>query len=402
MDVDLAGEARGPLSGIRVLDLATVVSGPLCGQILGDLGADVVKLEAPGGDSARVMGQPIKEGISPLFHHCNRNKRSIGIDLKSEAGRAVARRLAASSDVLIENFRPGVAERLGLGYESIRADNPGLVYVAINGFGPDGPRRDEPAYDTVIQGLTGFMPAQGGDDPPRLIQSIAADKVTALTAAYATMAALFARERGAEQLGQRVDVPMLDAFAAFLMPDVMAGKTCPDEPEAPSLNIHRTWATADGYVVMMIVEDRQFFGLCRALEREDLIDDPRCVNLLQRLIHVDELFAILAEELVKWPTAEILKRTRDFGAPVAPVNDIDAFLTDPQVEHNRTVFELDHDPALGRMRHVRAPARFERTPATLRRVAPRKGEHTREILLAADFTDSEIDALLQQGAVVSG
>jgi len=399
MDTELGGKARGPLTDIRVLDLSTVVSGPLCGQILGDLGADVIKLEAPGGDSARVMGFPIREGISPLFHHCNRNKRSIGVDLKSESGQSIARRLAVSSDVMIENFRPGVADRLGLGYESLVADNPGLVYVAINGFGPDGPRCDEPAYDTVIQGLTGFMPIQGGEGAPRLIQSIAADKVTALTAAYATIAALFARQRGSS--GQRVDVPMLDAFAAFLMPDIMAGKTCPDGPAIPPLDIHRTWATADGHVVMMLVEDRQFFGLCRALEFEELIDDPRCASLKERIVHARELFAILDEELVKWPTDRILERAHECGVPIAPVNDVEAFLADPQVEYNGTVFEVDGDPALGRMRHLRSPARFEHTPASLRRTAPRKGEHTREILLAAGVADSEIDVLLQQGAVVA-
>ena len=401
MEVDLAGEARGPLAGIRVLDLTTVVSGPLCGQILGDLGADVVKLEAPGGDSARVMGMPMKAGISPLFHHCNRNKQSVQIDLKTDAGAAVARRLVAASDVLIENFRPGVAERLGLGYDRVAAENPRLIYVAINGFGPDGPRRDEPAYDTVIQGLTGFMPEQGGEGEPRLIQSIAADKVTALTAAYATVAALFARERGAAA-GQRIDVPMLDAYAAFLMPDTMAGRTVPSEPPMPSTRIHRTWATADGHVVMMIVEDRHFFGLCRALEREDLIDDPRCANLLQRLIHMETLFAIVAEEIVKWPTAEFIERASREGAPVAPVKDVDGFLADPQVVHNGTVFELDNDEELGPMRHVRSPVRFEHTPASVRRTAPHAGEHTREVLLAAGLDPLEIDALCQAGVVVEG
>jgi crotonobetainyl-CoA:carnitine CoA-transferase CaiB-like acyl-CoA transferase len=399
MEVDPSGTSRGPLSGIRVLDLSTVVSGPLCGQILGDLGAEVTKLEPPGGDSARVMGLPIRDGMSPLFHHCNRNKRSAAVDLKSEAGRAVARRLALASDVLIENFRPGVADRLGLGYDALAGGNPRLVYVAINGFGPDGPRRDEPAYDTVIQGLTGFMPEQGGAEQPRLIQSIAADKVTALTAAYATMAALLARERGAAA-GQRVDVPMLDAFAAFLMPDVMGARTCPDADAMPNLAIHRTWSTADGYVVMMIVEDRQFFGLCRALDREDLLSDPRCANLLQRILHAEELFAILDGELARWTTAEFLERARRFGAPAAPVNDVEGFLEDPQVTHNGTVFELEPDPVRGRMRHVRAPARFEHTPAALRRVAPRKGEHTREVLREAGYADAEIAALLEAGAVV--
>jgi crotonobetainyl-CoA:carnitine CoA-transferase CaiB-like acyl-CoA transferase len=399
MDVALGSAPTGPLAGIRVLDLSTVVSGPLCTQILGDLGADVIKIESPSGDVSRRLGPPFRGGLSGYFAQFNRNKRSLALDLKGEDGCAVARRLARDADVLVQNFRPGVVERLGLGYEELARENPKLIYVAISGFGNVGPYRDLPAYDTVIQGLTGFLPSQGGDGPPRLVQCIVADKSTALTASYAALAALYARERRGGQ-GQRVDVPMLDAFAAFMLPDVMLGECfVPSEEVALKLSeIHRTWRTADGWVVLLIIEDRQFQGLCRALGREDLADDPRCTNIVLRIVHARELFAILEEEIAKWPTADLLERARRFGAPVAPVNDVQTFLADPQVAENRTVFELD-DPQAGRMRLFRNPVRFDATPANVRHLPPRLGEQADAILREAGYGDAEIARLRESGAV---
>ncbi len=399
MRIEIGGEALGPLVGYRVLDLSTVVSGPLCGQILGDLGADVLKVEAPDGDSARRMGLPMTDGISPLFAQCNRNKRSIAIDLKTNTGQEVARKLAEGVDVVLTNFRPDVAERLGLGYDDLIARNSKLVYVAISGFGREGPYRDLPAYDTVIQGLSGFMPLQGGDGEPQLVRSIVADKVTALTAVYAVMGGLLARERGGPS-GQRVDVPMLDAYAAFLLPDTLVGSlTFPDASPPDFPNIHRTWRTADGYVVMMIVEDSQFTGICRALERDDLIEDPRCANLMQRLIHAAELFDIIEQELTKWTTADFLRRAQAHGAPVANANSIDDFLVDPQVAHNGTIIETDIDASLGRTRYLGPAVRYEATPASFRRLPPRLGEQTEEILAEAGYDAEQIQALRADGAV---
>jgi crotonobetainyl-CoA:carnitine CoA-transferase CaiB-like acyl-CoA transferase len=399
MDVELGAAPTGPLAGVRVLDLSAVVSGPLCTQILGDLGADVVKVESPGGDTARRLGPPFKGGLSGYFAHFNRNKRSLAVDLKSEEGRALVRRLALGADVLVQNFRPGVAERLGLAYDDLAAESPGLVYVSISGFGPDGPYRDLPAYDTVIQGLTGFLPVQGGDGPPRLVRGVVADKTTALTAAYAIVAALYARERHRGR-GQRVDVPMLDAYAAFMLPDSMIAEAfLPTEPLPFSPGeVHRVWQTADGWVVMMIIEDHQFQGLCHAIEREDMLEDPRCANLITRIVHARELFALLAEELVKWPTAELLERGRRFGAPIAPANSIADFLADPQVQANRTVFEAEH-PEAGRMRLLRNPVRFERTPASVRHLPPRLGEQTDALLREAGLGADEIARLRASGAV---
>lgn len=399
MGVDLESVAQGPLSGIVVLDFSAIVSGPLCGQILGDLGAEVIKVEAPKGDSARAMGLPVKEGISPLFSHCNRNKRAITIDLKTSGGKAAVRRLAGRADVVIENFRPGVAERLGIGYEVLADENPGLVYVSISGFGPDGPRSDQPAYDTVIQGLTGLMPRQGGRGrEPRMVQGIVADKVTALTAAYSAIAALFARGK-TEGRGQRVEVPMFDAYTAFLLPDLLGSATFPDEPQVPVINTHRTWKTADGFVVMMIIEDRQFFGLCRAIARTDLLEDPRAETTVTRQQHSKEIFSEVRDSLEKFSTESLLASARKYGVPMAPVNNVTELIEDPQSLHNGTIFEVEDDPGLGRTRYLRSPPRFSQTPSSIRRLPPRPGEHTRALLREAGLDDSDIDALVQSGAV---
>jgi crotonobetainyl-CoA:carnitine CoA-transferase CaiB-like acyl-CoA transferase len=293
-----------------------------------------------------------------------------------------------------------VADRLGLGYDALALENPKLVYVSINGFGPEGPYCDLPAYDTVIQGLGGFMPTQGGEGRPALVKSIVADKTTALTAVYAVLGALLARERG-DGRGQRVRVPMLDAFAAFMLPDVITKEAFQAEDANPAMRFpdtHRTWETADGHVVLLIIEDHQFVGLCRALDREDLIDDPRAKDLITRIQHVRELYVLLEQELRKWPTAEILERARRFGAPMAPVHGVAEFLRDPQVAASRIVVEAE-DPDAGAMRFLRQPVRFERTPASLRHRPPRLGEQSDALLRQAGYADDEIAKLRADGVV---
>jgi crotonobetainyl-CoA:carnitine CoA-transferase CaiB-like acyl-CoA transferase len=398
MQIDFGGEAGGPLAGVRVLDFSSVVSGPLCAQILGDLGADVVKVEPPEGDTTRLMGPPFKAGLTPLYAQCNRNKRGIVLDLKAPEGVAAARWLAAAADVLVQNMRPGVAERIGIGYGELAGANPRLVYVAISGFGPEGPYAEQPAYDMVIQALSGLAHAQKENGEPRLIRNLMADKSSALTAAYAALAALLARERTGR--GQRVDVPMLDAYAAFGLPDVLGAHTFPPVSDLPpdlGPGLYRAWQTADGHVAVIVVEDHQFHALCRALDREDLIDDPRCRTLVTRLQHAAELFAMLGAEIRKWTTAELVSRARKFEAPLAPVQDLEAFLADPQVAANRTVLELEH-PAAGTLRMIRHPARYAATPASLRRHPPGLGEHTDQVLREVGYSEAAIEALRAAGA----
>ncbi|MBM4265373.1 MAG: CoA transferase [Deltaproteobacteria bacterium] len=391
-------QASGPLAGVRVLDISTVVSGPLCGQALGDLGADVVKIEAFGGDTTRRMGLPDACGFTGWYLQFNRNKRGLAVNLKTESGVNVLKRLARTADVLVENFRPGVADRLGVGFDVLATENPRLIYAAISGFGPDGPYRDLPAYDSVIQGVAGFMRTQGGGDEPTLVRSIAADKASAMTALYAVLAALYAREKNGGR-GQRIDIPMLDSWIAFILPDIFQDRTYKAAPEpGPGPSLHRTWATKDGSVVMMIIEDHQFHAMCRVLEREDLIDDPRCANLITRFMNADTLFAELETEIVKRTTQELVERARKLGAPVAPANGIPEMMQDPQALHAQIVMEVDHEEA-GTLRYLRNPVRFAETPTSLRAHPPKLGEHTEELLRAAGFSAEEIGALREEGAV---
>ncbi|MBW2389658.1 MAG: CoA transferase, partial [Deltaproteobacteria bacterium] len=266
-------ESHGPCAGLRILDFTTVISGPMCTQSLGDFGADVIKVESPFGDPARYSGAPFREpGFSGFLSQFNRNKRSIVVDLKNKAGRDLILGLLPQIDVVIENFRPSVMNRLGLGYETLARINPGLIYVGINGFGREGPYASLPAYDQVLQGLTGLMPAQGGAGPPALVQGAVADKSTALTALSGVLAALLARERDPERRGQRVEIAMIDAFSAFSLPEPMMERSFPPLRNDVSVakDFFRCWETADGFVVGLIIQDDQFAGLCRILERPDL------------------------------------------------------------------------------------------------------------------------------------
>jgi crotonobetainyl-CoA:carnitine CoA-transferase CaiB-like acyl-CoA transferase len=366
--------------------------------MLGDLGADVIKVEPPIGDFSRLSGGTPHAGLNGFFVQNNRNKRSIVLDLKSAEGLSVALDLLAAADVVVENYRPGVADRIGIGWEKLRSLNERLVYVAISGFGPTGPYAEHPAYDHLIQGLTGFMPVQGRPGAPSMVQSVIGDKVGGMTAVVGVLGALLERERSGR--GQRVDIPMLDAYAGFILTDQMGPRTFVDLPAAanPGASIFRSFATRDGHVVGIAAQDGQFRALCRALDREDLIDDERYSTIGNRFANSEDFNRLIERELLEWSTMEFIERAREFGAPFAPVLDVEGFMEDEQALHNETVLVEEVEGA-GPTRFLRPPVRFERTPTGIHRHPPRLGEQTDEILEELGYSSSKRESLRKSGAV---
>jgi crotonobetainyl-CoA:carnitine CoA-transferase CaiB-like acyl-CoA transferase len=330
----------------------------------------------------------------------NRNKRSLVVDLKTDAGRELIFEIIGEFDVLVENFRPAVMGRLGLGYEALAERHPGLVFCSINGFGSDGPYAALPAYDQLMQGLVGVMPAQGGSGPPAPVNGPIADKTTAVIGVSAVLAALFARERDPDRRGQRVEVAMIDAYAAFALPDPMTPRAFPpgSDDGGMSAAFFAPWETADGYVVGLIIQDHQFTALCRVLGREDIATDARFEEMGTRLGNYVELVALLREDVKKWASAEFVARAREEGATFGPVNDIEGFLADPHVQFRKTV-QIIEDERFGPTRYLAPPWGFSRTPASIDRHAPRLGEHSDEILHELGLDDAAIAVLREASSI---
>ena len=403
MDITLDGQSSGPLKGLRVLDVTSMITGPLCSQMLGDLGAEVIKIEPTHGEVARWMMPPERGGLTGFYCQMNRNKRSLALNLQSPEGVAVLKTLAESADLLVENFRGGVADRLGIGYEDLKPLNERLIYVAITGFGPTGPYCERPAYDPIAQGLVGMMHIQGAafGGKPQLIQSAIVDKTTATTAAGVALAALYARDGiNGTGKGQRVDVPMIDAYAANSLPDMLPVDSFqPSEmPDAEPLAVLRTFATTDGHVVGMALQDNHFKGLCEALECTELLQREGMRDVGERIGNFEPWLDAIEVEIAKWPTDELLARFDAKGVPFGKVKTIREFAEDPQAKHNRTVFDAEH-PELGTLRYVRYPGHLSATPASLNRHPPRLGEHSSEILEAAGYSPAEIETLRASGVV---
>ncbi len=390
----------GPLDGFRVIDVTQMISGPVATMLLGDQGADVIKIEPPGrGDFVRSYGGK-RAGLPPLFATANRNKRSVVLDLKDGRGIALLKRLVASGDVFVQNFRPGTAARMGIGEEALRAVRPDLVYVSISGFGETGPYADQPVYDPIVQALSGLASIQSDETGrPRLVRTIVPDKLTALTAAQAITAALLARQRSGE--GQHVRLAMLDAMVAFLWPEGMAAYTwvgASDGGRRPPRTRDLIFATTDGYITCSAMSDADWHALTGALGHPEWRDDPRFTSVARRERFADDRLKLTAEVLATGTSAHWLERLRAESVPCAPVLDREDLLSDPQIAANRLIVESDH-PHAGRMRQARPAAQFDATPAELRRPAPLLGEHTDEILAEIGVAEAEIAQLRRAGVL---
>ncbi len=385
----------GPLDGVKVLDLSVMISGPLAAMLLADQGADVVKVESPGlGDLMRFLGTH-KGGMTGIFANNNRGKRSLVVDLKSERGREILHRLAADADVLIQNFRPGAVERLGISYDDLRAVNPRLIYVSISGYGSDGPYSHRRVYDNVIQAASGLASVQ--TDPatgtPSLFRTLLCDKVTSYTAAQAITAALYARERGHAE-GQHIELAMLDAAVAFMWPDSAMDAALLDDDvvRAPTIGVnYAVTQLADGYVSAGAVSDAEFRGLCAALGHPEMADDPRFATALARTQHAVELVTLMREYALATSVSDFLRRAEEHDVPASRIVGLHELHEDPQVVHNGVLVEREH-PAAGRIREPRPAPRFSHTPARVGDPAPRYGEHSDEIVRSLGYDPAELRA----------
>ncbi|MCP3018372.1 CaiB/BaiF CoA transferase family protein [Cupriavidus basilensis] len=383
----------GPLEGIRVLDLTSVVLGPLATQSLADLGADVIKVEGPEGDLMRANGVSRNAGMSSIYLALNRNKRSVVLDLKTPAGAAALRRLIAGADVLIHNMRVAAIERLGFGYAAVAALNPRIVYCVATGFGQDGPHRDKPAFDDIIQaacGLVALGAVAGGR--PEYVPSLIADKTTGMALANAVMAALLHRERHGS--GQAVEVPMLETMASFVMAEHLAGLTF--EPATGPAGYarllqggRRPAQTADGWICALPYTDRHWKAFFHAVGRDDLGDKYNIASRAQRNAHIRALYQHLAQITPTRTTKAWMALFETLDIPATPIYAPDELLAHPHLEAVGLFQQTEH-PTEGPLREMRPTARFSATPLSLRRHAPSLGEHTDEVLREAGLAPEDI------------
>jgi glutaryl-CoA transferase len=399
----ISGGSPGALDGIRVIDLTRALAGPYCTLMLGDHGADVVKVEMPGsGDESREWAPPFIGGISAYYMSINRNKRSITLDLKSAEGKKVLERLIEGADVVVENFSPGTLERLAFAPERIRAIAPRAILCRISGFGQDGPGRAWAAYDLIVQGMGGVMSLTGQPGAmPTMVGVPVADIIAGMYAAFAVVAALHARERTGR--GQVIDATMIGGQIALLTRQA-ARYFAEGKAPKPEGNLHasiapyQTFNAADGYVNVCCANNAIFARACRALDLEDLPSDPRFADNGKRVAARDALASALQARIGRLPKAEVVRRLREANVPVGPINDLREVFTDPVVRHLGLIAEVDH-PTAGRVRAPGIPVRMDGTPPSVRRHPPLLGEHTDEILDELGYSADDIGSLRREGAV---
>ena len=391
----------GPLDGIRIIDFTTMIAGPYGTMILADQGADVIKIEAPvRSDHVRRAGYGQRQ-FSAAFVNNNRNKRSLSVDVKADAGRELMLKLAKDSDVFVQNFRPGVMARLGIDEPQLRAVNPGLIYVSMSGWGESGPYAHKPVYDPIIQALSGLTSVQGGSDQarPRLIRTILPDKLTGITAAQAVTAALVARGRTGQ--GQHVRLSMLDAVVAFMWSSDMGGQTFVGKEVSSARAatvIDLIYETKSDYISISVMSDEQWRGLCGAVGHPEWLEDERFKTAAGRDRYANDRLELTQSALLDKNASQWLEILDSAGVPCAPVLKRHEMINHPQVEASGIVVETEH-PHAGRLRQARNAARFEVTATEIRHGAPLLGEHTRAIMSELGFSGAEIDGLIAEGVI---
>ena len=390
----------GPLEGVRIIDLTSMVSGPMGAMMLADQGAEVIKVEPIAGEQLRHMAAP-HNGVNPVFYSCNRGKKSLAIDLKSKEGKQILIKLIKDSDVLMQNFRPGTTDRMGFGYEAMKKINPNLVYLSISGFGDKGPYAQSRVYDPVIQALSGATDIQADRNTgtPKMFRVVIADKVTSLTAAQAISSALYARERTAK--GQHIKLSMLDSVIAFFWPEGMSGLVFKEnEFDVRKLQGSQDliYEAKDRYITAGAVSDAEWTGMCNALNMQQLINDERFATSAARVINAEERKKITGQEIKKWQSNDILSRFQEEGVPSAPLLDRMELMNHEQIIENQTILRQEYE-GFGEVRQARPAAHFEDTPSEISRPAPKLGEHGEEILNSIGISESVRKKLVDEGKI---
>jgi crotonobetainyl-CoA:carnitine CoA-transferase CaiB-like acyl-CoA transferase len=385
--------AAPPLAGMKVVDFSRLFAGPYATMTLADLGADVIKVESPAGDEARHFGPPFLGGEGMNFMALNRHKRSITLDMKKPGALEVARRLCADADVVIENFRPGVADQLGVGYDDLSSDNPGLVYCSISGFGQTGPYSSRPALDVVLQAMAGVMDRQGGDGAPELLVVTVADTYAAALAVQSILAALLARGRDGN--GQRVDVTLFEALIASQGYRIISPSDRVMLPGFDDTCPYGAFKAGDGnWLVIGVATDKSWHGLCDALGIPEIADKRRFATNPARVLNREELLGLLEQRFLEGSRDQWLDLLEKAGVPVGPVRRVEDLMTDPQVLARGTVVELEHARA-GKIRTLGSTLHLERTPTSVGQAPPIQGEHGAEILTGLGYSDDEVKLLIK-------